>query len=191
MLSADVGATAPPQRKLNVVLSRESGGRVGLENLVGVAIGGVIGFLSGIGVESLRRLWDQQDGRTRRNRLLQLLFEEVEQLAELLDVDLGAVALDGAGSDTDQEGHRGQVRATIARLQENRTIYESQAERFLELPGYLPNALVRFYTRLQISCVRMMGALDDGDFPRLRDLRNMSLQEAEALKLDLREAMHK
>lgn len=164
---------------------------MGLENLGGVALGGVIGFLSGVGVEALRRLWAAQDSRTRLNRLLQLLFEEVEQLAELLAVDLGTVEEDAAKSEPDREEHDGQVRATIARLQENRTIYESQAERFLELPGYLPNALVRFYTRLQINCVRMLAALDDGDLPKLRDRRDLSLHEAEALKMDLRKAMHK
>lgn len=151
------------------------------ENLAGVALGGVIGFLSGIGVEALRRFWVAQDNRRRLNRLLKLLFEEVEQLAELLAIDLGTVE-DGAVSDA-------QLRAIIARLQENRTIYESQAERFLELPGYLPNALVRFYTRLQINCMHMESALDDGNLHRVRELRDLSSHEAESLKVNIREAM--
>lgn len=61
---------------------------MGIENLTGVALGGFIGFVSAVGVERLRRRWQLQDCHTRLKRLLKLLFEEVEQLAELLAIDL-------------------------------------------------------------------------------------------------------
>lgn len=162
---------------------------MGIENLGGVALGGLIGFLSAIGVEAVRRAWDVRDRRKKLNRLLKLLFEEVEQLAELLAIDLrtadGGLPITGVGGKEEDT----QVRATIARLKENRTIYESQAERFLELPGYLPNALVRFYTRLEINCAHMLSALDKRDWSRVSELRDLSSHEAESLKIELREAM--
>jgi hypothetical protein len=161
-------------------------------DLVGVGIGGTIGSMSAYGLEALKRYWRSKDDRRRIDRLLEVLYEEVEQLAELIDVDLGLVEscdLDfilefGKGSGEND----GKLRATIARLQDNRTIYNSQAERFLDLPEYLPNALVRLYTRLQVNCDRMLGAIDKGDLEKIRELRSLSLAEAEALKIDLKRA---
>lgn len=168
---------------------------VTLEGLGGVALGGIIGLLSGAGLEVLRRTWKAQDDRRRINRLLQLLFEEVEQLAELLAIDLGMIEAQTDRSlapyEMLSEAKDRQARAAIKRLQENRTIYESQAGRFLELPGYLPNALVRFYTRLQVNCARMLRALDEGNLPRVMELRDVALHEAESLKIDIRNAIHK
>lgn len=160
-----------------------------VENLGGVALGGLIGFLSAIGVEALRKTWEVRDRRTRLNRLLKLLFEEVEQLAELLAIDLQTAdgGVPGTGVGNKEEETR--IRATIARLKENRTIYESQAESFLELPGYLPNALVRFYTRLAINCTHMLSALDQRDWSRLEELRDLSSHEAESLKIEIRRLM--
>ena len=162
---------------------------VGIENLDGVVLGGFIGFLSAVGVESVRRVWVVRDRRTKLNRLLTLLFEEVEQLAELLAIDL--TAADG-GLPVNSVGGKEEdipIRETLARLREHRTIYESQAERVLELPGYLPNALVRFYTRLEINCAHMLSALDQRDWARVRELRDLSSYEAESLKIELQTAM--
>ncbi len=161
-------------------------------DLVAVIAGALIGFISAYGLEARKRQWKAKDDRQRLDRLLQIIHEEVEQLAELLDVDLGLVEsseLDfvlefGKGL----EEYNGKLRATITRLQENRIIYTSQSERFLELPEYLPNTPVRFYTRLLVNCGRMLGAIDDGNLERIRELRSLSLTEAENLKMELKRA---
>lgn len=163
-----------------------------LGDLFGVCVGGLIGFLSACGLESLKRRWIRKDRACQLDRLIQLLYEEVEQLAELIDIDLGLVESEELdfvlGFGKGLEEFDGKLRATLARLQENRTIYSSQANHFLDLPAYLPNSLVRFYTRLQVNCGRMQIALDEGDLTRIRSFRSQSSIEAESLKADLKNA---
>mgnify|MGYP001256710412 CR=1 FL=1 len=160
-----------------------------MENLIGVALGGLIGVASAIGMEKWRESRNATTRRMQIKRLLELLYEEVEQLAELLAIDLdagdGSLPVSGA----DDKAGAAQVRAAIDRLRDNRNIYESQAGKFLELPGYVPNRLVRFYTRLEVNCGRMIKALNQRDFIKIAELRDASLGEAEALKIELREAM--
>lgn len=164
-------------------------------NLIAVAVGGVIGFMSACGLEALKRHWKAKEDRRRVKRLLEILYEEIEQLGELIDVDLGLVESDDLdfvlGYGKGLEDYDGKLRATIARLQDNRTIFESQAEHLLDLPGYLPNALVRFYSRLQVNCGRMLGAVSEGNLERIRELRSLSLTEVQALKVGLKEALSK
>ncbi len=162
------------------------------ENLIGVAVGGVIGFASAIGMEALKRFWESRDEKKRISRLLELLYEEVEQLAELLEIDLGMVESDelefvvefGRG----KEDYDGKLLSAISRLKNNRTIYESQASRLLDLPGYLPNSLVKFYSRLQVNSLKMHDAILSKDISKLQELRSLSLAEAESLKHDLKNA---
>lgn len=122
-----------------------------------------------------------------------VLYEEVEQLAELLAVDLGVVERSDLGSLLEfgrrGEDHDGWIKATIRRIEQNRTVFDSQAPRLLELPGYLPNQLVRFHARLQVNCGRMLDAVNSGDLTGIRDLRETSQGEAEMLKTDLRKAL--
>lgn len=166
-----------------------------LNDLLGVGLGGLIGFMSAYGLEAIKRRWETKANRRRLDRLLDILYEEVEQLAELIDVDLSLLDSEeidfilGFGKGTAE--FDGKLRAVIERLQENRTIYDSQATSFLDLPDYLPNALVRFYTRLQVNCGRMLTAIDEEDIEAIREIRSMSLVEAEALKSDLRRARGK
>jgi hypothetical protein len=162
------------------------------ENLIGVAVGGLIGFFSAFGMEYLKRRWETKDKKENVSRLLELLYEEVEQLAELLDVDLGLVESEDLGIILEfgrgTEEYDGKLKSVIERLQKNRTIYESQAKMLLDLPGYLPNALVRFYSRLQVNCAKMHDAIISGNFNSIKDLRKQSLNEAEVLKHDLKNA---
>lgn len=164
-----------------------------LSALIGVGVGGLIGFVSAYVIEANKWRREKKINRQRLDRLLQILYEEVEQLAELIDVDLSILdseELDFAlGFGKGSEEYDGRLRSTIARLQENRTIYDSQAPRFLDLPGYLPNSLVRFYTRLQVNCGRMLAAIEEGDLEKIRKMRSDSLDEAEVLKRDLRGAL--
>ena len=163
-----------------------------IEDFYSVGVGGIIGFLAAFGMESVKRYWNKQDNEKRIKRLLELLYEEVEQLAELLDVDLGLVEGDDLDSILEfgrgTEEHDGKLKATISRLQKNRTIYESQADKLLELPGYLPNSLVRFYSRLQVNCSKMHDAIIDNNLEQIQELRTLSLTEALALKQDLKNA---
>jgi len=162
-----------------------------INNLISVAAGGIIGFMAAFGMEALKRSWSKKDNKEKVSRLLELLYEEVEQLAELLDIDLGIVEnndLDSIldfGRDTE---HDGKLKSTISRLQNNRTIYESQANKLLELPGYLPNSLVRFYSRLQVNCSKMYESISDNNLEQLQNIRSQSLIEAVALKNDLNDA---
>lgn len=162
------------------------------ENLIGVAVGGLIGFFSAIGMEYLKRHWETKDKKENISRLLELLYEEIEQLAELLDVDLGLVESEDLGFILEfgrgTEEYDGKLKSVIDRLQKNRTIYESQANKLLDLPGYLPNALVRFYSRLQVNCGKMHDAILSENFELIQELRTQSLNEAEVLKNDLKSA---
>lgn len=163
-----------------------------LESMVPVIVGGGIGFFSAIGVEALRRHWKAKDNRKRIDRLLQILYEEVEQLGELIDIDLGVVEneefsfLSGFGGGLGKYDEK--IRATISRLQKNRIIFESQAEKLLELPEYLPNSLVRFYSRLQVYCGRMLETIDEAEITELRQIRGKLSVEVNALKRDLKRA---
>ncbi|MCG7948697.1 MAG: hypothetical protein N0C84_20365 [Candidatus Thiodiazotropha taylori] len=165
------------------------------ENIIGVAVGGLIGFLSAYGMEAIKRYWETKDRKERVQRLLVLLYEEVEQLAELLDIDLGILESNKLDSiiefGRNTEEYDGKLKTTLDRLQKNRTIYESQANNLLELPGYLPNALVRFYSRLQVNCTKMHDAIINGNIEQLKKLRTLSLTEAESLKHDLKSAQSK
>ena len=162
------------------------------ENLIGVAVGGVIGFAGAFGMEALKRFWQSKEKKRLISRLLELLYEEVEQLAELLDVDLGIVESNELGFVVEfgrgKEEYDGKLLSAISRLKNNRTIYESQASRLLELPGYLPNALVRFYSRLQVNSLKMHDAVLNKDISQLQEIRSLSLAEAESLKHDLKNA---
>lgn len=156
----------------------------------GLIIAGGIGFLSALGMEWIRRLWSLKQRKKRTKRLAVLLYEEVEQVAELLDVDLAILdseELDfilGFGRD-DKYFH--QINDAILRLEQNRTIFDAYATELLELPGYLPNSLVRFFNRMKANCGRMKAGLEDGDLKRLRALRVISNEEAELIKFDLRQ----
>lgn len=160
------------------------------ENLLAVLAGGCIGFLSGYGMEAIKRRWNKRETKRRIARLIEILYEEVEQLAELIEIDLGWVEntdIDFTkGFHGDLREYEIRLRDTIKRLQENRTIFDSQANHLLELPEYVPNALVRFYSRLHVNCGRMLACINDSDIERIREIREQLRIEAQSLKIDLK-----
>lgn len=162
----------------------------GLSEFVAVVLGGAIALGSSFIMERWKWRHERAEAREQTKRLIGVLYEEVEQLAELLDVDLGVVEREDLGSIMEfgrgGEDRDGWIKATIRRIEKNRTVFESQAPRLLELPGYLPNQLVRFHARLQVNCGRMLDAVDSEDLNRIRDLRETSYSEAEVLKSDLK-----
>ncbi len=163
-----------------------------MADLIGVVVGGLVGFLSAYGMEELKRRAEKKEDCKRIARLTEILYEEVEQLAELLAVDLAIVDSDELGFILDYgrgtEEYDGKINAVIGRLRENTRIYDSQASSLLGLPGYLPNAMVRFYSRLEVNCGKMGEAVIRGDASLISELRQLLLVEAEVLKGDLKKA---
>ncbi len=163
------------------------------ENFLAVFVGGCIGFLSGYGMEAIKRRWEKEEANRRVTRLIEILYEEVEQLAELIEIDLGWVedtSIDfSLGFHDDLREYETKLRDTIRRLQVNRTIFDSQADHLLELPEYLPNSLVRFYSRLNVNCGRMLSCISDSEIEKIREIRELSCIEAQALKVDLKKAL--
>lgn len=54
------------------------------------------------------------------------------------------------------------------------------------MQGYTPNAIVRFYNRLQRHCATMTDAIRIGDRTKFETRRSESLVEADVLKCDLK-----
>lgn len=164
-----------------------------LEKFVLAIAGGLIGFLSASGMETIKRRLDSKKHKEKVNRLIEILYEEIEQIAELLEVDLSIIE----NNDPDyflefgKGGNKydGKITSIIARLQNNRIIFESHASKLLDLPDYLPNSLARFHNRLQVNCTKMLDAVADGDETVLHEYRSISISEVQALKHDLKVAM--
>ncbi|EPW3766326.1 hypothetical protein ACWI58_001716 [Vibrio fluvialis] len=149
--------------------------------LVSVLVGGAIALFTAFSLEAFKWYKESTGNKRQLVRLLELLYEEVEQIAELIDVDLNEIEHLSSIKELDLE----HITTVIHRLRENRIIFVSQAQRLTELPGYLPNQLVRFYNRLQANCDKMLRAIECNNLYVLQEVKGLTYVEAETLKADL------
>ncbi|MEZ9536881.1 hypothetical protein AB4160_01605 [Shewanella sp. 10N.286.51.B8] len=158
-----------------------------------VLIGGVIGFVSALGMEEYKRFIAEKEKSKTLKRLLVLLYEEVEQISELLSIDLKNFEMCcGSGLDNHDKLHeKERIESVIKRLKHNHIIYESQSERLLTIPSYLPNSLIRFHTRLAVNTDKMLDLLKIEDEEKLKEIINLSSIESESLKKDIKDQIDK
>lgn len=151
-------------------------------------LGGTIGFASSVGILLLRFRREDQAKAKRRARLGRLLYEEVEQAAELLAIDLKIptpVPLEVLLDDEGDNARR--FRNAVQRIRVSRVIFEAHSGELIDLPGYTPNAVVRFYNRLQLHCGALDQAIDDQNIDAVEKHRDAALEEAKILKVELLE----
>lgn len=140
--------------------------------------------------DALRELWlrrDVKEKSERTKRIARVLYEELEQAAELLAIDLDI------GHKAPSHEHREHLVQTIKRIRRCNVFFNAHVQDLIELPNYIPNALVRFHGRLPNHCDAMHDAIDDfltSDLKKFEQHRQLALSEAESLKLDLREFLN-
>jgi len=158
-----------------------------LRDLALVALGAMLTLIVSIGLKFIERALDRRDRRQRRERLQAMLYEEVEQIAEMLDIDLHPkkITISGgplAGSVLTD------LSAPLERLRDvsrTKVLFEAYSGQLIWLQGYLPNAVVRFYVRLPGYVERLEEAAESGDEEKWEAVRTTAYHHAEALKSEL------
>ena len=164
----------------------------GFTEFAGVALGGALA----LGSAYLLEKWKWRRDAVRENRqvqrLIDVLYIEIEQIAEPLAIDLNIIVNlphdEIVAIGLRHSSERATLLGKIQRIRQLRTVFDSYASRLLELPGMLPNQMVSFHARFQVNCDGMTTALEEGDIERFEELRESCLLQAEVLKTDLRNA---
>lgn len=137
--------------------------------------------------DALRELWlrrEVKEKSERSKRIARVLFEELEQAAELLAIDL-----DVGHKQPSIERHEHLIQ-TVKRVRRCNVFFNAHVQDLIEIPNYIPNALVRYHGRLPNHCDAMndaLGSFVSINLEKFEKHRHLALSEAEALKLDLRE----
>lgn len=146
-------------------------------------LGGLIAGLAGI-VVAWFTIWKQR--RHSQTDLIKGLLSELSVAAELLDVDLERRNLPQSATAGCE---------IVRRLRSARQIFDSAADAIGGLPEPLPEALVRYYGRLETSAGKLEEILDGLELyrqgERYETIRKALLTEVESLRHALREALKK
>lgn len=155
-----------------------------------IVTGATLTLIASVCVKLIERAFERRDHDAQRERLRVMLSEEVEQIAEMLDVDLrprqqrlGSGLLEGALL-TDLEAPLKRL-GDVAR---NKILFESYSSQLIWFEGYLPNSLVKFYSRLPGYVDRLEHAAKTQDENEWEAERIKAYGHAEALKYDLSQA---
>ncbi len=160
-------------------------------------LSGVGGFAFGFASYALRELVDVvRANRAKKERLMRLigmLQEEIEQSCEELLIGLNAEGKDPLGwliTDNTQEqiDYWDDRMTRLSLLKEYRKVFDTYSEFLIELPGYAPNALIRFYGALSAKVARMEKAGREFDRFTWEKLRLELYSRGEVMKTDLAQA---
>lgn len=162
------------------------------DTLVGVIIGAFLGFAFTEASAYFRRLRERRNEKTKNTKLARLLYEEIEQVAELLEVDL-QLPTHTPLSEVFNETHRQRdtYLAAIERAKSSNVMFEAYLDQLIALPNPIPNQLVRFHVRLSAHADQMAEAYVSGSTNTYQELRAVSLTEAKALKSELKSVFDK
>lgn len=123
-------------------------------DIVSLLLGAAIAFISALAIQFVQRHWTKRDRIRRIKRLARLLYEEIEQAAEIIAIDLD---LNGQFLLTGDEIE--QKLSLVGRLERCNVVFHAHTNELLDLPDTIPNALSRFHGRLAVLCARMEKAL--------------------------------
>jgi hypothetical protein len=171
------------------------------EPTVGVLVGAILGFVSAAILEFIRHCNTQNAVKKTRKaklqRLLKMLYFEIEQICEILDIDARALPQDDDAVFEDVFDERPpasrpywskKLRA-LEPLPQLRGVYDAYQGELIELPDYLPNQLVKFHARVPTITARMREAASSDELEVWEENRVKLYTEGEALKLGLDAAL--
>lgn len=136
---------------------------------------------------------DERKQKITVKRLARVIYEEVEQSAEILSIDIN-IDKDFFNNKSDNDVNR--IKEKINFVIKNNVMFKSNSDRIIMFKGYLPNSITKFY----LNCENKGGELlyffntsfsrgGESNYENYKSLR-LSLEiEAEALKADLRKIM--
>ena len=146
-----------------------------------VLLGAGIAFASSMGMQAILHNREKKEKRIYAKRLALTICNEVEQIAEQLDVDMRYENISKPGLTKERMIRK------LKELELYRNFFDAHKSELLILSDYNPNAIVKFYVRLNFYIQDMGIAAHKSDYTMWERVREQALFEAENLKLSLRE----
>ncbi len=164
----------------------------GLRDLVILIIGASLALASTVFVDWRNRKRKEHEKEEQKRKLATLLIEEVERIAELLDVDLQPNHLEISNGPL-QGAKLLDLRSPLRRLRDmvrTRSLFEAYSDRLIWFDGYLPNSIAKFHERIIGYSESLEEAAQRHDEEAWEKIRQQAYQHAESLKFELRQVLN-